>query len=102
MPFDSLAPFPETETQVTKDLRAALELLGPNGENWCQHAAKIGGRFCMVGAMLEVEAGEAATTALYRVMGGSVVDFNDAPGRDFSDVRSAFERAIANSMRETR
>jgi hypothetical protein len=98
MPFDG-KPEQYTESQVKQDLRAALALLGPNGENWCQlHLFTTDGRKCALGAIMEVRSItdkriDHASNALAEAIGQPAIgDFNDT--HTFPEVRAVFEKAI--------
>lgn len=92
-------------------LEAALERLGPEGENW-EQVARGGrfGRFCAVGAIVPWYGPDAIAAtakqeqawigALADAVGlddlGKVPRWNDHPARTFSEVRAAFQKAIRN------
>ncbi len=94
-----------TETaEVLRKARALVE------EGWTQGAMSRDARgyksltstaapvcFCAIGAIQEADPKSclAAATALGRIVGGSIIDFNDAPGRTQQEVIAAFDRAIA-------
>lgn len=91
----------ENETQ--KVLRMALELLGPNGENWakgrgydCDTLPE--GSYCALTAMNAdgrySPAFCSARDLLERILGEQVYVWNDRPERTFLEVRAMFERAI--------
>lgn len=91
-------------------LRKALELLGPNGEHWCQGRYFDGDKACMQGAT-RVAAQELSqrteaflhiakcTERLMEVLptceGNPIARWNDAPERTWPEVKAAFEKAIA-------
>lgn len=93
---------------LKEQLRAALDLLGPNGEHWCQgqYARDAEGdeaspfsifarKWCSIGALQRVGAPSNAYQ-YFNLPGGEVMwTFNDTPGRTFPEVKALFERAIA-------
>lgn len=94
---------------VKEGLQKALELLGPNGENWCKgdedhNISQFPGKFC---AMTSLGAACGAKHAFYEARSilyqvcpidaesGQVVSYNDFPETTFADIKSLFEKAIA-------
>jgi hypothetical protein len=95
-------------------LRETLAQFGPNGEHWTQdtfardkegrgvwrrseHACQwcsMGALFCVLDRHNEKYTSRAGEF-LYQAMGEPAPIFNDAPGRTFSDVKAAFEKAIS-------
>jgi hypothetical protein len=91
-------------------LRAALALLGPNGENWCQGARHIGNLRCALGA-IELAAGLSPGWYLQHPVDGNIANIrrfeeavaamggatatwiinDDGP---FSRIKTALEKAI--------
>lgn len=89
-------------SDTSKKLREALNLLGPNGENWGQLSSYDGfGRRCMGGAIEAV--GKPDSSKLWDALleflpeGAALTSWNDRPERTFTEVREVFEKAIRAS-----
>lgn len=101
----------ETEDNpVQAVLRAALERLGPNGENWGQGGCctRPTGTHCILAAIngervpsYDSIEGSAAGRALIRAVGGySIYDvylYNDTIATSFADIQGVILRAISLS-----
>jgi hypothetical protein len=85
-------------------LEKALELLGPNGENWQQGWSGIQGE-CMVTCISRIVPGDTgnrlrwdAWKFLYPAAGITgcecISAWNDAEGRTWPEVKAAFQKAI--------
>jgi hypothetical protein len=103
-----MAKTSEAGMKTSEVLRAALEKLGPNGENWAKgtflRTRWFGLRqpsHCAIGAMIAVHkfwwpAADTFRAALCEMgFHGTPAMFNDAPERTFSDVKAAFLKAIS-------
>jgi hypothetical protein len=104
-----------------ENLKKALELLGPNGENWIKGAMRTWieedvPSFCSLGAVIEahngwefktavqllsipgvVELGQACklmATSEWVEPSNQIVEFNDSKLTMFRDIKAVFERAI--------
>lgn len=80
---------------VKEQLKAALELFGPNGENWVKRDFSET-RHCII---LACQVKNAPTYILRTQLdnmgrGRSLTGYNDDPTTTFEDVRNLFERAI--------
>ncbi len=115
MPFDNGgAPLMLDEAGYLREMRALLA----RPENWCQGRSRIeretGVAFCLSGAMRQVTMSEqlagvswseveriahSVVNRLHRIVGAgaSFVDFNDADGRQHSDILALLDRAIAET-----
>jgi hypothetical protein len=107
MPFDAI---PELPVEV-RILDKALEILGPNGEHWAQGTLHDNGTYCMRGAIHSARRrlhirGDKTEDLVFNQMRdeyGQLVermpqkrlieDFNDAPRRVFSTIRSIMMNA---------
>jgi hypothetical protein len=105
MPFDAI-----TELSVeARVIDKALEILGPSGENWVQGSLHYNGTYCMRGAIhsarrrlhIRGDKTEDFIFNQFRDEYGDVgepqkrliEDFNDAPWRIFSTIRSVMMNA---------
>lgn len=88
-------------------LREASALLTPPG-NWCQDKAMRGAACCLLQALQSVPSANngRAYMRAYRAVAylttgdssvGSIVTWNDAPGRTHAEVLDALDRAIAHA-----
>ena len=81
-------------------LEKALELLGPNGENWVNEAPDWDKHCCVtaIDTVGDNRSQEKAKSFLRRVINSNVCSlisrWNDAPERTFPEVRAAFLKAI--------
>lgn len=86
-------------------LQKALDLMGPNGENWQQLRPGLAyspQKSCMLIAINRAQEalGIFVTAIPYAAKLGfssytQATDFNDAPGRTYPEVRELFEKQIA-------
>lgn len=87
-------------------LRKALELMGPEGENWQQlgTATSVYHKHCMMIAINRVQEHNdkkmfCSALPFVAALGFSsyneATNFNDAPGRTFAQVKELFEKQIA-------
>lgn len=95
-----------TEQVLTK----ALELLGPNGENWVKEQ-QYGPCYCMVTAV-QIAAGQSHAACLSKIPAyellciaaardyGTLGMWNDHARRTWPEVKAAFERAIELARQE--
>jgi hypothetical protein len=90
-------------------LRKALELLGPNGENWCQHGYHFGDSHCMQGAVHLVTSDQRTRNKCWSAMvkvlppfesGNPIARWNDDSAREWPDVEAAFRKAITLAEQE--
>lgn len=83
---------------IKEILQRALEFFGPNGENWVQGHPDINTQACALIGISRVSDNEGdkdqAKQCLRDVIGGSIVEWNDARGRTWADVKTAYEQAI--------
>lgn len=95
MPFDLS---PAISTPVANALRKARDYLS-DPAHWCQGHYSRGDAYCVVGSLKLREphfwAHNKATSIFREVVGSSLEDWNDAPGRTHAEVLAAFDRAIA-------
>jgi hypothetical protein len=101
MPFDGRKPC--LEIQI---IEKALEVLGPNGENWTQGTSNDGhGKRCIMGAvrsarrMLRIK-GDSTTGIILAALGGDpryrpidiIIDYNDSD-REFEEIAALLAHA---------
>lgn len=81
--------------EIAEKLQKALELLGPNGENWGKEMEILeGNKECAVTACRKAGL-NSAWRYLDPFTGATwVSSWNDAPERTFSEVREVFQKAI--------
>jgi hypothetical protein len=77
-----------------KGLLRAADYIDQHG--WCQHAGTINGHVCVRMAMRMVGCQEVAFGVMNEVVGGSIIEWNDAVGRTKEEVVAAL-RGAANS-----
>jgi hypothetical protein len=101
MPFDGI-PIKKRMRIPVRVIDKALELLGPNGENWAKGFMFQHGKFCMCGAIAkasehmrlkglrhEVAVGHLVEMALKEAHEEPVIEqFNDCKPRVFADIRN--------------
>lgn len=88
-------------TEVVQILERARELLGPNGERWIKYngfeTEEAPGFYCLIEALNEASGQKSITTPVNsivrKVIGGGIIDWNDAPERTWEEVASVLERA---------
>ena len=120
MPFDGTRELPAEARIIDK----ALEILGPNGEHWTQGSLRDDDGYCMRGAIhsarrrLHIK-GDKTEDLVFDQMRDEygeliermpqkklIEDFNDAPWRVFSAIRSvmmnARQDAVERSLAEMR
>lgn len=98
-------------SETAQKLKAALELLGPNGEHWTQKAfardvtgeqanseSKHATCWCLAGALSRVNLGYDRIRRFLPTGYDNLVTFNDMPERTFADVKAVFEKAIEANL----
>lgn len=92
------------QIKVADKLRQALELFGPNGDQWVNHSPITPHTYCMVEAVFHVVNGQSGSFVdclheIEQVLPHRplVQHWNDMPGRKFSEVRDVFMKAIHNA-----
>jgi len=112
MPFDGIEQRAEVEV-----ISRAIEILGPNGENWTQFEFSSEGRHCIIGALnqarreLNITGDKSAKHirhALSVIYPASaiwsqpltIVDFNDVEWRRFSEVARVLAYARSEAAGE--
>ena len=93
-----------SEMTTVQVLERALGRLGPNGENWVRFSSAQPTAMCAYGAVCRtvgerVEQDAAADALRAVVPNGYVGVWNDSRS-DFSEVRAAFQKAIAAEKRK--
>lgn len=92
---------------MKKQLQAALDLFGENGEYWTKGAYMTStGKYCATGACVQINRYNAALNSLS--FGGNLrtfiqktnnivnlTEYNDRHETTFADIKALFERAIA-------
>lgn len=85
---------------TTKEiLQKALQLMGPDGENWVPRPPSIC-EYCALTAIYKASKCEASERMrarehfLYTIGWSKIGQWNDAPGRTWDDVKQAFLKAI--------
>lgn len=87
-------------SETAQKLKAALELLGPNGENWGQYEYERNGVRCGVGAC---RAAGIVLPHAHLLLNEHVPNHNfpiwqDAYQRTFAEVKAVFEKAIEANL----
>lgn len=94
---------PQELNETQRVLKRALELLGPNGENWVRRCGDCDTTFCTLNALGVAGADHIhypdhpAARALASAHGdfSRIAPWNDDPDRTFADVKALYEKAIA-------
>lgn len=88
-----------SDYEAAEVLRYARDVVLAEERNWIQGTRSYQDAYCAIGAIVEAKAqlpsyAVGTGASLVAVLGPGIAAWNDTPGRSYSEVLDAFDRAI--------